>query len=129
MVTAKSIDPGAERWTGSGDCRFECCDGGRLLGARGCANNIGGACEAPNVKVGSRVADIVKALESEMLRKKRGFRCSFKISSPVAGMDFVEEAEVIGDRFGKTLIGSCYKRDSTTGCLFLLEQVKNFLPV
>ena len=47
----------------------------------------------------------------------------------VAGVDFVEEAEIVRNRFGKPAVGGGYERDAAAGGFFLLEKIENLLPV
>ena len=47
----------------------------------------------------------------------------------VAGVDFVKEAEIAGNRFGKLAVGGSYERDAAAGGFFLLDKFKNLLPI
>ena len=47
----------------------------------------------------------------------------------VAGVDFVEEAEIAGNRFSKLAVGGGDERDAAAGGFFLLEKIKNLLPI
>ncbi len=47
----------------------------------------------------------------------------------VAGVDFVEESEITGNRFGQFAVGGGCKRNAAAGGFFLPEKFKNLLPV
>jgi len=64
-----------------------------------------------------------------VLCQKRSFVRSLEIQLTVAGVDFVEEAEIAGNRFGKLAVGGGYKRDAAAGGFFLLDKIKNLLPI
>jgi len=44
-------------------------------------------------------------------------------------VDFIEEAEIGGNGFGKFAVCGGYERDTATGCFFLLQKIKNLLPI
>ena len=44
-------------------------------------------------------------------------------------MDFVKEAEIAGNRLGKFAVGGGYQRDAAAGGFFLLDKIKNLLPI
>src|SRR5271155_45627 len=99
-MPSKGVDPYSE---GSRERRarfdnrgFERGHSSGLMGARFGADHISGAGVAPNLNVSNGIAHIFEAGFGVMLRKKRCFICSLEIELPVAGVDFVEEAEIAG---------------------------------
>ncbi len=60
-----------------------------------------------------------------MLGEKCSFVRSLEVQLAVAGVDFVEEAEILGNRFGKFAIGGGYERDAAADSFFLPEKIKN----
>ena len=133
VMATKGVDPCSER-RAEGRSRFKdrAFEGGYrggLLGASFGADHIGTAGITPNFYIGGGVAHIFEAGPGEVLRQKCSFVCSFEIELAVAGVDFVEEAEIGGNVFGKLAIGSGDERNAATGGLFLLEKMKNLLPI
>ena len=111
------------------DRAFERGYGSRLLGAGFGADHVCRAGAAPNFHIGGRVSYVVEAGLREMLCQKRSFVRSLEIEFAVAGVDFVKEAEIAGNRFGKRAVGGSYKRDVAAGGFFLLDKIKNLLPI
>src|ERR1700686_2115019 len=133
VMAAKSIHPcahrHAERCQRFENRGFKGGHGRSLLGTGFGADNVCCASVAPNFHIGGRVAYVVEAGLREMLRKKRSFVRSLEIEFAVAGVDFVKKAEIAGDRCGKLAVGGCYKRDAAAGGFFLLDKIKNLLPI
>ncbi len=132
-MAAEGVDPyeerRAERCPRFEDRAFERGHGRGLLGASFGADHVCGASVAPNFHIGGRVAHIVETGLDKVLRQKRSFVRSLEIEFAVAGVDFVKEAEIAGNRFGKGAVGGCYKCDAAAGGFFLLDKIKNLLPI
>ena len=102
VMAAEGVDPSAERCAERSlrfeNRGFESGYGGGLLGASFGADHIGGASAAPNLDVGGGIAHIVEAGLGKVLCQKRSFVRSLEIQLPVAGVDFVEKSEIVGNR-------------------------------
>jgi hypothetical protein len=133
VVAAQGVDPRAkrraERWARFEDRSFERSYGCGLLGTGLGADHVSCPGVAPNLYVGGGVAHILEASFGEMLRQKRSFVCSLEIQLAVAGVDFVEEAEIAGNGFGKLAVGGRCERNAAAAGSFLLEKIKDLLPI
>jgi hypothetical protein len=64
-----------------------------------------------------------------MVGQKGSFGLSLEVHLAVAGMDFVEQAEIVGDCCGKRTVSSGRKRDASAGSFFPLKKFKNLRPI
>ena len=64
-----------------------------------------------------------------MLRQERGFVCSLEIQLAVAGVNFVEESKIVGNRVREFAIGGRYERDVAAPAFSLLQKIEHLLTV
>ncbi len=64
-----------------------------------------------------------------MLLQKCAFGCSLQIAQAIAGMDFVEEAEMIGEGLRQSRVSCGDKGNSASLESLLLEKIEDLFPI
>jgi hypothetical protein len=61
--------------------------------------------------------------------EKSGFVSPLEVHFAIAGVDFVENAEVVGNGFSNLAISGGSEHDAATVCFLPVQKVKNLLPI